>query len=219
MTENAQINQDVWKRIYKEGKGDLKYPNDLLVRLSNMLISKEGPSKILDFGFGTGANTLHFANMGHDVYGVEISPEALEKTAKKFEANNLKAQFKIFEVGSPIPYAAETFDVVVAWQVLYYNNWLSLAPVVQELERVMKKGGLFICAIAAPGDISQVHSKALGDSLYESLAPGQEGCEMIIPEKSELNRFFPNRKLEIGFFEYEFFNIHAKHYIITFRKD
>lgn len=218
MTENAQINQDVWKRIYREGKGDLKYPNDLLVRVANMLFPKDRQVKLLDFGFGTGANALHFAKLGHDVHGLEVSSDALEKTSAKFEESGFKSQLSLYDAGNKFPFEDASFDIVVAWQVLYYNSWESLESIVKEIERVLKPGGLFVGAIAAPGDISQVHADFIGDSTYRSKVPGQEGCIVIIPEKQELARFFPNQELSIGFFEFEFNNIHAKHWIFNFTK-
>nr|BDT26865.1 class I SAM-dependent methyltransferase [Bacteriovorax sp. HI3] len=218
MTENAQVNQDVWKKIYRDGKGDLKYPSDLLVRVANMLFPKDKQAKILDFGFGTGANALHFAKMGHDVHGLEVSPDALKKTSEKFSESGFKPQLELYEVGSSFPFLDNSFDIIVAWQVLYYNNWSSLEPIAKEIERVLRPGGLFVGAIAAPGDISQVHAEFLGDSTYRSLVPGQEGCIVIIPEKKELARFFPNQEMNIGFFEYEFNHIHAKHWIFNFSK-
>lgn len=218
MKENAQINQDVWKKIYREGKGDLKYPNDLLVRVANMLFPKEKSAKVLDFGFGTGANALHFAKLGHDVHGLEISSDALEKTSAKFEESGFKPQLHLYNAGNRFPFEDASFDIVVAWQVLYYNSWESLLPTVKEIERVLRPGGLFVGAIAAPGDISQSHAEFLGDSTYRSLVPGQEGCIVIIPEKEELQRFFPDQEIETGFFEFEFKNIHAKHWIFNFFK-
>jgi 2-polyprenyl-3-methyl-5-hydroxy-6-metoxy-1,4-benzoquinol methylase len=48
---------------------------------------------ILDVGCGTGENALFFAAQGHDVWGVDFSPLAIEKARNKAAARNLAATF------------------------------------------------------------------------------------------------------------------------------
>ena len=71
MHNAAHINGGIWQALYAAGKGDLRYPNDVLVRLGARLFNRERDRRILDFGFGTGANLLHFAGLGYEVHGVE----------------------------------------------------------------------------------------------------------------------------------------------------
>ena len=38
MTDPGLINAQVWRDLYRSGRGDLRYPNDVLVRLGARLL-------------------------------------------------------------------------------------------------------------------------------------------------------------------------------------
>jgi SAM-dependent methyltransferase len=218
MTEPAsQTNANVWRRLYAEGAGDLRYPSDVLVRLGARLLSNTRDRRVLDFGFGTGANLLHFAGQGFDMHGVEISEHALARTKERLRAADLSADLRLIRVGEPLPYAGCYFDVVYAWQVLYYNDLVGWVSAIGELERVTKPGGLVIVAIAAPGDISQIEAEPLGNDMYRSKVRGQEGCVLVIPDRPALGALFPGRQLHIGEFAFRYSAMQARFWIITYR--
>ena len=218
MTDPAsEVNARVWRRLYAEGGNDLRYPNDVLVRLGARFLSKIHDRRILDFGFGTGANLLHFAAQGFAVHGVEISEHALARTRERLQAAGLSADLQLIGVGQRLPYADAYFDVVYAWQMLYYNDLDGWASTVRELERVTKRGGLIIIATAAPGDVSQVEAEPLGNGLYRSRVPGQEGCVLLIPDRQALVALFPDRGIQIGEFGFQLPGMAARFWIITYR--
>ena len=90
---DPSINSQIWQRLYSEGKNDLHYPNDIFIRLCNRIMN-EKINKVLDCGFGTGANLIHLAKKGYEVSGVEISSDAIEKTTIRLHENNLQAELK-----------------------------------------------------------------------------------------------------------------------------
>ena len=56
---DPQSNHKVWRSLYAQGKADLRYPSEAFVRLSHRLLGPDRPGRVLDFGFGTGANLVH----------------------------------------------------------------------------------------------------------------------------------------------------------------
>jgi SAM-dependent methyltransferase len=211
-------NSTTWQQLYSEGKNDLRYPNDVFIRCYYKYFDRS-INKVLDYGFGTGANLIHLADMGCDVSGVEISNHAVEKTKNRLSERELSADLRCIEAGGQLPWPSEYFDAVVTWQVLYYNDWDTWQHAISELERVLKPGGLFICATAAPGDISQTMSESIGNGLYKSQVPGQEGCLLAIPEKEDLSSCFPGRNLDIGEFGYKIGDIVARHWVVIYKKE
>jgi SAM-dependent methyltransferase len=211
-------NINTWQQLYSEGKNDLRYPNDIFIRCYHKYFDKS-VKKVLDYGFGTGANLIHLADAGCDVSGVEISKHAIEKTKTRLNELGLLADLRCIEAGGQLPWPAEYFDAVVTWQVLCYNDWSTWEHAISELERVLRPGGLLVCATAAPGDISQTMSESIGNGLYKSKVPGQEGCLLAIPEKEDLNRCFPGRNLDIGEFSYTIGGVVARHWVVIYKKN
>lgn len=217
MHNAAHINGGIWQALYAAGKGDLRYPNDVLVRLGARLFNRERDRRILDFGFGTGANLLHFAGLGYEVHGVEISEHATARTRQRLHAARLRAGLHLIGAEDPLPFEGGYFDVVYAWQVLYYSDGDTWQRKVKEMERVTRRGGLILVATAAPGDVSQVEAEPLGDFVYRSTVAGQEGCILTIPEREALQQFFPGRQLEIGEFGLQYAATRSRHWVITYR--
>jgi SAM-dependent methyltransferase len=218
VTDQAdRANSGVWQRLYAEGKNDLRYPNDVLVRLGARMLINGQDRRILDFGFGTGANLLHFAAQGFETCGVEISEHAVARTRERLRAAALSGDLHLIGAGQRLPWMDCVFDVVYAWQVLYYNSRDGWKSTVGELERVIRKGGLVVIATAAPGDISQVQAEPLGHCMYRSRVQGQEGCILTIPDRDALAELFSGRQLEIGEFGFQFGGITSRHWVITYR--
>jgi SAM-dependent methyltransferase len=213
----SQANAALWRRAYAEGRNDLRYPSDVLVRLGARLLSCERERRILDFGFGTGANLLHFVSQGFEVHGAEVSEHALARTRERLQAAGLAADLRLVGADEPLPYTTGYFDAVYAWQVLYYNDLPGWAATVSKLERVTKPGGLVIFATAAPGDISHLEAESLGHHTYRSRVPGQEGCVVVIPERDALGSLFPGRQIEVGEFGLRFAGVVARFWIVTYR--
>jgi SAM-dependent methyltransferase len=213
----SEINAAVWQKLYSQGGNDLRYPSDVLVRLGSRLFKTNEPLRILDFGFGTGANLLHFASQGLDVHGAEISAHALARTRERLQSAGLAGDLQLIEPGQRLPYEASYFDVVYAWQVLYYNDFDGWRSAVREFERVTRPGGLILVATAAPGDVSQIQAEPLGGHLYRSKVAGQEGCILLIPDRPGLQALFPERQLEVGEFGYHFGHIAARYWIVSYR--
>jgi SAM-dependent methyltransferase len=212
-----RANSGVWQRLYAQGKNDLRYPNDVLVRLGARLLRREEDRKILDFGFGTGANLVHFASEGFETHGVEISGHALARTEERLRSAGLSADLRLIEIGQRLPYPDGFFNVVYSWQVVYYNSRDGWKSTISELERVTRQGGLVMVATAAPGDISQVEAESLGNHMYRSQVPEQEGCILTIPDRDALTEFFPGRQIEIGEFGFQIGVTTSRYWIITYR--
>ena len=143
----------------------------------------------------------------------------MQKTKLRLNEKGLIAELHCIEPGLPLPWASDYFDAVIAWQVLYYNDWDSWRAVFHELDRVLRPGGVFICATAAPGDISQIIAEPLGGGLYRSSVPGQEGCILAIPDEIGIAECFAVRTIELGEFSYRLGEIVTRHWIVIYRKD
>ena len=215
---NVNINSRIWEDLYRQGKSNLSYPNSFLVSLSHHLLNPAKQRRVLDYGFGTGANLIFFAHRGFEICGAEVSNSAVEIVKAKLIRENLHADLRIIN-DSQIPFDDNSFDAVIAWQVLYYNTWETLHQAVQEINRVLRSGGIFIGTMAAPGDVSHQNSKPLGNSLYTSNVPGQENAIILIVDKDQLPLCFLNKPLRTGHFVQSFEGIPTGcHWVVSYEK-
>lgn len=102
-------------------------------------------SRILELGCGTGImwkNHLHLLEGGTTLLLTDFSEGMLE-TAKANLVGHPNVNFQRVDI-QDIPYADDTFDVVIANMMLYHVP--DLTKGLSEVRRVLKPGGSFYCA-------------------------------------------------------------------------
>lgn len=215
-----EVNKNIWSEIYKKGQNNLSYPNENLVRLIHYLFAGKNIAdlKLLDFGFGSGANLVHLRKAGFDVYGIEVSADARQIALGKLGDDFDEKKLILRQGKNDIEFEDEFFDVIVAWQVLYYNTMESLTETLAMLKNKLKPGGVFIGTMARMQDFNIVHSTEI--SKYERVTDADSGNQVgsliiALPEKKDIEVFFNVFKnLQTGYFESEIKNIVGSHWII-----
>ncbi|RMG37001.1 MAG: class I SAM-dependent methyltransferase [Gammaproteobacteria bacterium] len=210
------INGAVWESLYRHGHR-LQYPGEMLVRMAHRYLDPERHRRVLDYGFGTGENLVHLARRGFSVAGVEVSESALT-VARQRLAGLVDPDALVLHEGGRLGFASETFDAVIAWQVLCYNDDEGLRRALVELHRVLRPGGRFLAALCAPGDSRQSTGEPLGGGVWRLTVPGQDGCLLRVLEREEIPRYFPDTGLEVGSFGHEMGETVSRHWIVTYEK-
>jgi len=103
-------------------------------------------SKALDVGCGAGSISVGLAELGFFVNAIDPVPEMIDLTSRAASQSGLGAAI-IPQTGDidRLPFAAESFDIVLAIGVL---PWLkSYDDALNEVRRVLKPGGFFIANI------------------------------------------------------------------------
>ena len=110
-------------------------------------------AKVLDCGCGGGANikTLLKLCPNGKVQGIDYSAVSVEK-ARKVNARAIAAGRCTVQQASvaELPFEAEQFDVVTAFETVYF--WPELAQNFREVYRVLKPGGTLLICNESNGD-------------------------------------------------------------------
>src|SRR5918998_1067330 len=95
--------------------------------------------RIVDFGCGSGANTVQLANRGAHVWAVDISEDLIRLAERRMSVNGRQGGAQ-FIVGSAhdLPFPDRSIDIVFGIAILHH---LDLALVSREVHRVLKAGG------------------------------------------------------------------------------
>lgn len=118
--------------------------------------------RILDAGCGSGPLFAALRDRGAMVSGFDASAGMLELARRRLGDG---ADLQVADLGSPLPYADDTFDDVVASLVLHYlEDW---GPALAELHRVLKPGGRLIASVDHPFAIHLMHRQAGREAEYE----------------------------------------------------
>ncbi|WP_031155013.1 class I SAM-dependent methyltransferase [Streptomyces erythrochromogenes] len=111
--------------------------------------------RILDVGCGSGALFAALRDRGAVVSGFDTSAGMLELARRRLGDG---AELQVADLGSPLPYADDTFDDVTASLVLHYlEDW---GPALAELRRVLRPGGRLIASVDHPFAINLIHREA-----------------------------------------------------------
>jgi ubiquinone/menaquinone biosynthesis C-methylase UbiE len=166
--------------------------------------------KTLDYGCGSGSSTLFLNEIGLDVEGVDINQDMLQKASQL----NIKTPFNLIK-SAELPHKDHTFDIIFSSFVLFeISSKPELSRVMNEIYRVLKKGGLFIGVTGSEelykhqwlslntdfeqnknlnsGDIAKVLLKDAGLVVYDYYWTNRDYLEMINTSQfSLLETLFP----------------------------
>ena len=120
---------------YRHARVDTAFP----LEYAYALLGDVRGRSVLDFGCGSGENTVLLASQGARVIGLDISAPLIELARQRLAVNGL-AGTTAFVVGSghDVPIADTSIDVVFGIAILHH---LDLAVAAQEVHRVLKPGG------------------------------------------------------------------------------
>ncbi len=107
------------------------------------LLDSLQPGRALDAACGTGRHAAHLVALGHEVVGIDLTPEMLERAA----VNVPGAEFRRGDLQA-LPAAAAQFDVVVCGLAL--SHLADLQAGIAELARVLRPGGHLVISVLHP---------------------------------------------------------------------
>ena len=110
----------------------------------------QGSDIVLDYGCGTGAIALKFANTVKAIHGIDTAGKMVEVAQRKAVECKIEnvdfAQSTIFDERLQ----SESFDVVLAWGILHLVD--DRQEVIKRIYELLKPGGLLISATECLGE-------------------------------------------------------------------
>tara|TARA_B100000575_G_C23015810_1_gene584997 strand:- start:33 stop:713 length:681 start_codon:yes stop_codon:yes gene_type:complete len=131
-----------------------KFPNETMLKIlfGNYLkkpLHLDRNSKILDIGCAFGNNLIPFADIGCEIYGIDIHSK-IGSLAERFLGSKGYKNFTFKEGNNrEINFGDNSFDLVISINTIHYeNNERNICKAFEEISRVLKPGGyLYLCTV------------------------------------------------------------------------
>ncbi len=105
---------------------------------------------VLDLACGTGITTLEIAKHVSKVYAVDLSEDMIAKAREKAAVQGIhNIEFLVSPI-EDLDFSAKKFDVVIAFNVLYFLRDLKTA--LASIHKLLKPGGIFLSATDCLGE-------------------------------------------------------------------
>lgn len=141
--------------------------------------------KVLDCGCGGGANIKRMLKKcPHGIVkGIDYSTVSVEKSKKVNKSAITKGRCTVLCASvSELPFESEQFDVVTAFETIYF--WPDLSQCFREVWRVLKPGGTFLICNESNGNTSK-------DEKWTDIIDG-----MTIYKDTELNVYLKQARFQ-----------------------
>ena len=166
-----EVNKSFYDDLWRQEGLMHRYPNVNTVRCEGMYFRKNGvPGKLLDFGFGSGQESVYFAEKGYDVYALEVSQVAVDyfnaqlKKEYKHLCNQIKTLFLCPEE-KHLPYEDGFFDWIHSNQVIYHlSDEKAIRNLMQEWYRILKPGGRIMYSTVGKKNSTIVKGKVVEET-------------------------------------------------------
>jgi ubiquinone/menaquinone biosynthesis C-methylase UbiE len=166
---------------------DIPRPQPAFVALAEQGVIQ---GSLLDAGCGTGENALYFASLGHETWGVDSAPAAIEQAWQKALERGLSVEFRVHDALA-LEGLGRTFDTVTDSGPFHVFDDEDRARYVESLARVLGPSGRYFMLCFSdrqPGSVP-LPRRVTQEEIREAFADGWRVDE--IGEARFAQRFFP----------------------------
>lgn len=190
--ENVEFWEHAWNMVktpYTQ-MPELPYLTSISDRLK-----KAGARNVLDLGCGSGWLSIFLARHGFFVTGIDIAHHAIELAKLWAMKENLEVKFDLGDIAD-LPYAAGTFDAIVANSVFEHLPYELAAAVISKLKYILIPGGTFFgCFDKVGGGPGEYYE--LSDKTHVYTDKARRGMLLRYFNDDELRKLFANFTLDM----------------------
>lgn len=152
-----------YNRIYASRQLDLDEHGNTFEKIAKVWQETKPQMRVLDVGCGSGSVSGELVQRGHQVYGLDVTEEAIRRATQR----GLIA--KVYDVNKSLPFEDKYFDCILALDIL--EHLFDPLKVLKEIRRVLSSEGYAIIFLPLHFDLRQRLRILVGKGivLYEHL--------------------------------------------------
>ena len=164
----------LWEEIFSTRAWG-RYPPEDLIRFCGQRFYARQPRsdvKLLEVGFGTGANLWYFAREGFGVHGLEGSEAGAAQARKRLDTElpgwdrGDTSRLRVGDMCDPLPWADNHFDAVIDNDAVTCVDHDSACRVYAQMHRVARPGGWLYVRTPAAGTWGDGSGEACGHNAW-----------------------------------------------------
>ena len=184
------VNELMWEELHKEIRHQPKYPSEEVIRFVKRHFKEK--AKILDDGCGAGRHVVYLAKEGYEPSGIDISNTGVKCTKLRLHEAGFDYDANIVAAScESLPFENDEFDGVISYGVFYYLHLEEIEKSVNEIYRVLKKGGKTLVILRS------IEDYRFNPNTVNELKPH----ECVIDEKDETRSAFKENGMHMQFFD------------------
>ena len=157
---------EVWSDLHKTYKQqDWIDKPSIFAEQAIRYFPKKG--KVLELGAGQAQDGCFFASQGYEVTATDIEDTALELAKQKAADKSVQIDLKKVDLRDELPFESESFDVVYAHLSLHYFDRETTLRLFGEIQRLLKKGGVFAFFVNSVNDPEYGTGKELEPDYFQ----------------------------------------------------
>lgn len=151
-----------------------------------------GFNKFLDIGCGLGRHSIYMAEKGVNVTALDLSEYGVDHLKKWAYEKGLNVNTVVSDM-LKLPFEDNSFDCIMAYNVIFHTDGEGLVQIVNEIKRVLKPKGEFFVTLLSKGHWSYVASAGTvidKNTIIRNDKPTEDNVPHFYMDFNEVNEFF-----------------------------
>ncbi|MGH2599800.1 MAG: class I SAM-dependent methyltransferase [Dehalococcoidia bacterium] len=153
-----------WDELYADETVAPADPHPWVVHSLDALRAA-GVRRVLDLGCGGGRHLVLLGQRSIEAWGTDASPRGLRQSRRRLAAAAIPARLALADMRT-VPFADDAFDAVIAIHVLYHGGRADVQQGLDEVERALRPGGLFVGTFLSDRSWKYGEGKRLEDGTF-----------------------------------------------------
>jgi tellurite methyltransferase len=183
-----------WEKTYQdfEAPNDFGPPSPEVLDLAKRLPLK---AKVLDLGCGEGRHTFILAELGLDVTGIDISPQAIRKLQFLATQRNLSIKTLVKDMRTFV--FDDLYDLIIAHGTLFLIEREYWEPLLKQIQAHTKINGYNIIAVFTDSMIppDDIRDLVIGPFKEDELFDLYQGWRILLQKVYLKSETHPNNKM------------------------
>jgi len=175
-----------WDKKWGDFTKQKQYPTEDFIRFiaGNFYASpNRGALRMMEVGFGGGANLWYLAREGFQVYGVEGSESATQAAIRRLNEECPGWKGEVLSCDAiTLPFSGDMFDAVIDRGAVLCNSWENSIIIYQEMLRVCKPGGRLFTNMYTSGS----YGFGMGEKVGHNAWHDENGFYIRYTEQTEI---------------------------------